>query len=195
MISEKLNILQKMAKARIQLQEAGTKKSGKNTFSKFDYFELTDFLPKINQINLELGLLAVFSSKDDQYILSVYNSDEPACAPIIFACPMASASLKGMHEIQNLGAVITYTRRYIYMMAYEIVENDPLDAGREPSGKKTTTQANGEAGQSAIKAIKEKANGGGSKYTPEMIAKMKEEAQRRSNDGENKISGAFQDGK
>ena len=47
---------------------------------------------------------------------------------------MASAQLKGVHEIQNLGAVETYQRRYLYMVAFEIVEADVLDAvqGKEP---------------------------------------------------------------
>jgi hypothetical protein len=40
---------------------------------------------------------------------------------------MASANLKGCHEIQNLGAVQTYQRRYLYVLAFEIVEHDVLD--------------------------------------------------------------------
>ena len=168
MTDKKMNIFQKMAEARIQLQDSGMKKSGENKFSKYSYFELSDFLPKINQINKDLGLLAVFSSTEDQYTLSVHDAEDTKAEPIVFACPMASASLKGMHEIQNLGAVITYTRRYLYMNSYEIVENDPIDAGRKPDGKKTTRQANGEAGQKATNAIKG-SNPSGGRYTAEQI--------------------------
>jgi hypothetical protein len=41
---------------------------------------------------------------------------------------MADANLKGCHPIQNLGAVETYSRRYLYVTALEIVEHDALDA-------------------------------------------------------------------
>jgi hypothetical protein len=41
---------------------------------------------------------------------------------------MAEANLKGCHPIQNLGAVETYTRRYLWVTAMEIVEHDALDS-------------------------------------------------------------------
>jgi hypothetical protein len=41
---------------------------------------------------------------------------------------MADANLKGCHPIQNLGAVETYTRRYLWVSAMEIVEHDALDS-------------------------------------------------------------------
>jgi hypothetical protein len=41
---------------------------------------------------------------------------------------MSSASLKGCHDVQNLGAVQTYQRRYLWQSALEIVEHDALDA-------------------------------------------------------------------
>ncbi len=41
---------------------------------------------------------------------------------------MAEAQLKGCHPVQNLGATQTYLRRYLYVLALEIVEHDALDA-------------------------------------------------------------------
>jgi hypothetical protein len=41
---------------------------------------------------------------------------------------MSSAALKGCHEVQNLGAVQTYLRRYLWVAALEIVEHDAIDA-------------------------------------------------------------------
>ena len=51
---------------------------------------------------------------------------------IVITSPMAEANLKGTHPIQNLGAVETYQRRYLWMTAMEIVEHDILDAS-EPN--------------------------------------------------------------
>jgi hypothetical protein len=51
---------------------------------------------------------------------------------------MGSAALKGCHEVQNIGAVETYQRRYLWVTAMEIVEHDALDAtnGKEaPEGR------------------------------------------------------------
>jgi len=42
--------------------------------------------------------------------------------------PMSSAALKGCHEVQNLGAVQTYIRRYLWVTAMEIVEHDAIDS-------------------------------------------------------------------
>jgi hypothetical protein len=41
---------------------------------------------------------------------------------------MGSAALKGCHEVQNIGAVETYQRRYLWVTALEIVEHDALDS-------------------------------------------------------------------
>ena len=47
---------------------------------------------------------------------------------IEFTSPMGSAQLKGCHEVQNIGAVETYQRRYLYVTALAIVEHDALDS-------------------------------------------------------------------
>jgi len=40
--------------------------------------------------------------------------------------PMSSAALKGCHEVQNLGAVQTYLRRYLWVTAMEIAPFKPV---------------------------------------------------------------------
>jgi hypothetical protein len=59
---------------------------------------------------------------------------------------MSSAALKGCHDVQNLGAVQTYLRRYLWTNAFEIVEHDALDAttgGAEPVKKSNDTFPSG----------------------------------------------------
>ena len=41
---------------------------------------------------------------------------------------MSEANLKGCHPVQNLGAVETYIRRYLWVAALEIVEHDAVDS-------------------------------------------------------------------
>ena len=55
---------------------------------------------------------------------------------IVITSPMADANLKGAHPIQNLGAVETYQRRYLWVTAMEILENDIVDSSAGVSDNK-----------------------------------------------------------
>ena len=116
----------KLMQARIMLQNAPLKKSGKNSFAGYSYFELGDFIPTINQIFNEVGLCGVVSYDSEIASLTITDTDDGT--NIIITSPMADANLKGCHPIQNLGAVETYTRRYLWVTAMEIVEHDALDS-------------------------------------------------------------------
>jgi hypothetical protein len=116
----------KLQRSRIRLQSAPLKKSGHNKFANYQYFELGDFLPIINKIFHEEGLCSVVSFDKDLATLRIIDTDNGGV--ITFTSPMADANLKGTHPIQNLGAVETYSRRYLYVTALEIVEHDALDA-------------------------------------------------------------------
>jgi len=116
----------KLMQARIALQNAPLKKSGHNKFAGYSYFELGDFIPTINSIFNEVGLCGVVSYDAEIASLTITDTDDGT--NIIITSPMADANLKGCHPIQNLGAVETYTRRYLWVTAMEIVEHDALDS-------------------------------------------------------------------
>ena len=116
----------KLMQARMMLQNAPLKKSGHNKFAGYSYFELGDFIPTINQIFNEVGLCGVVSYDSEIASLTITDTDDGT--NIIITSPMAEANLKGCHPIQNLGAVETYTRRYLWVTAMEIVEHDALDS-------------------------------------------------------------------
>ena len=103
------------------------KKSGWNDYSKYAYFELGDFLLPSQQIFNELGLCGLISFSAETATLKIVDVDQPEQC-IEFTSPMGSAALKGCHEVQNIGAVETYQRRYLYVTALEIVEHDALEA-------------------------------------------------------------------
>lgn len=134
-----MNLLQKIAKARTMFQESGVKQSGQNKFAGYSYFELSDILPKINSIGLELGFLCVVCFATDKASLTVHDCDSDA--KLVFESPMSTASLKGCHEVQNLGAVETYIKRYLYQNAFEIVEHDAVNSTHNPDDKTTHKQA------------------------------------------------------
>jgi hypothetical protein len=127
-----MNIYEKLQNVRCELQKRTFKKSGKNAYAGYEYFELSDFLPTINELMLEHKLTTSVSFNSEIATLTLINIEKPE-ETIIFTSPMSSASLKGCHDVQNLGAVQTYLRRYLYVNAFEIVEHDPLDktAGKQ----------------------------------------------------------------
>ncbi|NLZ46695.1 MAG: recombinase [Clostridiales bacterium] len=122
-----MNVYEKLQKCRVELQNKSLKKSGNNKFAGYKYFELQDFLPEVNKLCLENKLFTQTSFTHDLATLSIINSEDPS-EVIIFTSPQAEANLKGCHAIQNIGAVETYQRRYLLMLAFEIVEADNLDA-------------------------------------------------------------------
>jgi hypothetical protein len=116
----------KLMAARMSLQEATLKKSGHNKFAGYSYFELGDFIPTITEIFYNIGLCGVVSYDSEIASLTITDTDDGTS--LVITSPMAEANLKGCHPIQNLGAVETYTRRYLWVTAMEIVEHDALDS-------------------------------------------------------------------
>jgi len=116
----------KLMAARMSLQEASLKKSGHNKFAGYSYFELGDFIPTITEIFYNIGLCGVVSYDSEIASLTITDTDDGTS--LVITSPMADANLKGCHPIQNLGAVETYTRRYLWVTAMEIVEHDALDS-------------------------------------------------------------------
>ena len=121
-----MGVHKKLMEARLLLQHAPLKKSGHNKFAGYSYFELGDFLPTINSIFYKTGLCGVVSFGKELASLTITDTEDGS--EIVLTSPMADANLKGCHPIQNLGAVETYTRRYLWVSAMEIVEHDALDS-------------------------------------------------------------------
>jgi hypothetical protein len=120
-----MSVHKKLMQARVTLQGAKLHKSGHNKFAQYYYFELGDFLPEIQNIFNNLGLCGVISFNHEMATLSITDMEDGTTLNI--TSPMSSAALKGCHEVQNLGAVQTYLRRYLWVTAMEIVEHDALE--------------------------------------------------------------------
>ncbi len=124
----------KLMQARVDLQAEKLSKSGKNKFAGYSYFELGDFLPQIQNIFFRIGLCGYISFSKELATLTITDVHDQT--EIVITSPMEAANLKGVHPIQNLGAVETYNRRYLWMAALEIVEFDALDASKPLEAKK-----------------------------------------------------------
>ena len=146
-----MSIYKKIAEARVKLQDSKLTKSGFNKFANFKYYELADFLPSLNRINLELGICTKFEldTAGEKAILNIFDFDKPE-EKITFDIPYISSKVQGATDIQNLGGTITYLRRYLFLVAFEITDGDVIDAqdpdkpkapeGNKPQKDKPATQ-------------------------------------------------------
>ena len=121
-----MKVYSKLSRARVALQGRSLNKSGNNKFAGYKYFELADFLPTVQAIFNDVGLCDVISFTEDVATMTIYDVEDGSS--VVFTSPMGSANLKGCHMVQNIGAVETYQRRYLYTVAMAIVEHDALDA-------------------------------------------------------------------
>ncbi len=121
-----MNIYEKLQDVRYQLSKKKLSKSGFNKHSGFKYFELSDFLPQITELMKNSKLCSNISFGGKTAVLKIINSEKPE-EIVKFYSPVGLAKVSNLHDAQNVGASQTYTRRYLYMNAFEIVANDEID--------------------------------------------------------------------
>lgn len=183
-----MNVYQKLLLARVMFLDSGVQKTGKNRHLEFMYFELDDIVPAATRIFSEVGLLPVVSFTEDLATMTIINTDaaKEESERIVFTSPMrklepvvsGAKGTKATNEMQMLGSVETYQRRYLYMTALDITEPDSMDPatgeavpspapagntnppkapatiqGREEA-KKTLTVADGAASELQVKQLK-----------------------------------------
>lgn len=140
-------------KIRVELQNSKLKMSGKNDFAGFTYYELKDFLPKLNELMLEEGINDLFTIENEEVILTLIKGEEKQeykMPFVLFDTPLTFKKQKNgeymknkdgeyiqvpsMQDIQYLGALNTYYKRYLYLNAFGITDGDVI-AGMNPDEK------------------------------------------------------------
>lgn len=123
----RVNIYTKIQHMRVKLLELNLKKTGHNRYAGFSYYTLEDITPAINKLLLKYKLVSIISFSDQIGTLTLLDIENPE-EKISFQVPVREAEQKGCNNVQNLGATITYLRRYLYLIAFDIVEYDTFDA-------------------------------------------------------------------
>lgn len=121
------NIFLKLTTICNELQEKNIKKSGRNKFVGYSYYELSDILPEINKLLLKHKVCMVIGFTKDLGTLTLTNCEDPE-QKIENTVPMGEVQLKGAHIAQNYGASQTYARRYLILSTFNICESDVFDA-------------------------------------------------------------------
>jgi ERF superfamily. len=147
----KLNIYGKIQKCKVELSKKKMKKSGKNQYAGYEYFELEDFLPYVFQAEFEVGLYSKFEFNLERATLKIVDTESIDGEFELFSIPVQLVSMKGCNEMQNIASTQSYCERYLYQIAYGIAENDTVNGGEVDEdaelGKKKIDQA-------AVKTIK-----------------------------------------
>lgn len=132
------NVLKKLMECRIALNGMDIKKTGKNR--NMIYFELRDFLPQTMKLFSAQKLAGFISFGQEVATLKIVDLEDGSEVDI--TSPMSSCNLPNCHPVQNLGAVQTYLRRYLWTTAMELLESDQLDSSIDTS--KTRTESAGD---------------------------------------------------
>ena len=121
---------------RYELTKVELKKTGYNPYGKFNFFQLDDFMPTVIRLMHERGLYSrtwIGYEGDIEFAYLVIGKGNEE---MVYKFPTAEAN-NSQNPIQNAGSKITYCRRYLWMLATELTENDLVDAvSGSPDDKK-----------------------------------------------------------
>ena len=118
------SVMKKLQQSRVDWQSKPRKKSGFNKFQNFKYFVLKDILPTVNEIFNKNGLYSQYNLTKDYAELII--TDSSTGDYLTYRIPVQKLDNPTM---QNIGAINTYSKRYLYMNALEIEEDeDELDS-------------------------------------------------------------------
>ena len=123
-------IYAKLIEARKTFHSTEIKKTGYNSFSKYYYFELADFLLPAMDILAGHDLIAITSFETELATMTI--TDTKSGDSLVITSPMSTATLKACQPVQSMGACQTFVRRYLYTTLFEIVEHDVIE---EQTGK------------------------------------------------------------
>ena len=124
-----MNIWQKLFLVRDEFAKAEIKRSGKNMQLTSMYYELKDIIPNVRPMFLKYRLLPLVSVASGKAVMTLVDVDSPENKLIFELDVQTYDGNKAVTPPQAYGAVVTYYRRYLYMVALDIVEADYLEAG------------------------------------------------------------------
>lgn len=149
-----MSVLAKLAKAREQFMEMKVKKTGFNSYIDYHYYTLDDIVPPGLKCLHDQGLAASpMSCTPNEASMTIVDTESGDMWPITI--PLGKASMKGLHDVQQLGAALSYSRRYLWLQLLEIVEPDWAELSEPKKDLKPTDPATEEQMKVLRKAWKD----------------------------------------
>ena len=126
MTNSTMNLYQKVAKIKGEMSSMKFSKTGRNSFTKFNYFQLDDFEPTLEKLCSQYGVVTYFMFALDVARMVVVDADDPT-QKIEVDSPVDVSFGKTSTKMQDIGSMQTYARRYLFMSFFGITESDFLD--------------------------------------------------------------------
>lgn len=146
------------------MNEIKITKTGRNTFSQYDYFKPEELNLKITPWLEKYKVFPHFYTCQETFdvevceflddargikyvtkkeirdiakleLIDVFGKDKP----VIYQIPIEKVDIKGANKMQNVGGVRTYAKRYLYMEAFNISDNR-LDLDSDEMANKSKTK-------------------------------------------------------
>lgn len=133
-----MTVEQKILTLRKRIKELNLKATGYNSHAKYNYYQLSDFLPHTIDICSELGLYDEYSEDGEYKTLTIVDVEKPTdmrlyqikkteIPPVLPNQPtekVGSAMQKVGNNAQAVGSVDTYFMRYLYRNLLKLTEPD-----------------------------------------------------------------------
>lgn len=135
-----IRTMRKVGEARNFFSEMNIKKSGHNKYQHFKYFELQDIIPAKNTICEHLNLVDIYKYTSNMATLEIYDLEQPDTQePVIFSIPIPEiCGNQTTKQMQDIGALQTYSHRYLLLQFLDIVECDMIDRKDQKNIPKST---------------------------------------------------------
>jgi len=133
-----MEIYKKLKEAREIIKGSTLKKSGRNTYSKYDYFTPEQVNKLVFDAESKTGLFHKFDLVRGEFglhgILTIIHLEtEENCT---FTQASDVPSITATNISQQIGGAVTFTNRYLLMTAFDIVDNN-LDFDSKDNREKT----------------------------------------------------------
>lgn len=119
-------ILLKLKEARLIIKSSDLKKSGRNEYSKFDYFTPEQTEALVNNACEKTNTIVLCNLKGDENGLfqTLDFIDLETDEKLSFEMRTKHGSITATNETQQMGGTDTYSERYIKMKVFQIKDNN-----------------------------------------------------------------------
>lgn len=120
-----IEVLSKLAAARLFIRAKKHKPDASNTFSNYNYFSPEIVSKLVNDACIETNAICVFNLKKDEYgfLGELTFTDLETGEGMTTIMRTERPSIKATNETQQMGGMQTYTKRYCLMSLFDIEDN------------------------------------------------------------------------
>lgn len=124
-----MNIYEKINAVRVALLKSGIakEKSGNNNYYK--YIDLPQIEGIITEECNKVGLLTLIDFPDGHATMTAIDLEKSDISSVTISvpCDASMVDIRGSQQIQKVGGMMTYMRRYLYMQMFAISEHDSVE--------------------------------------------------------------------